>query len=315
MTPSQLEKNLIDSLSEEPKTKKTKQVTKTETFTQFDTDFIPDTRIYPHMKKAVEKGYSPLVVGPPGCGKSRMFEEIASHLGIPCRRFSLDIYEDHTELIGKDAFMKKETVFQKGELIQCFEQGIMLIMDELDRASEAAVRALNMVLEKNGKITVMTIDKGPQDFIRHPQSRIVFTANTWCRGDDTGLFQGTSPVNRAFLSRIGPKFAMDYNVTIEKDICQNKGLPEETLKMLFDKDPNDPSHDGVVHIIRRAIQNREIDDFLTTRALIQFSECFADHGWNVAFETCIINDFDPVYRNTLRQMVTRRLGEQYTPRQ
>jgi MoxR-like ATPase len=294
------------------------------TFTEFDTEYIADPNLYTFCKKAVDMGAMPLVVGPPGCGKSRMWEEIAKDRGSEAIRFAMDQVEDPADLIGKDQLVTKtvkkdgmdETVvvseFVPGLLLQCFINGVTAILDEVDRASEAAVKSMNMLAEKGGKMVVLT-EKGVKVFPRHPDARVCFSANTWGRGDDTGFFQGAMPINKAWLSRIGPKFFMDYDSEIERELLRQKNIPDPVLDILFKENNSDPEQEGIVLAIRRAIDSGKIQDYLTTRSLLRFADFYKVFGWNRAMYSCVLVDFEEENHGEVENIITRKAGNEGKP--
>src|ERR1035437_9749539 len=152
-----------------------------ETFTNYDTPFHPPHH-FPDLLMSIRRGLSPLQVGPKGCGKSRSFEEAAAILGLPHIRIALGQVHDPADLIGTKEIVEENgvpvTKFQPGLITEALKKGWMVILDELDSVQAQVALALNMVLENKSRIACMT-ERGIEYVDRHPNARIVASANTW----------------------------------------------------------------------------------------------------------------------------------------
>ena len=289
------------------------------TFTQFETPYITPNQ-FRIVRAAVARGRKCLIVGPPGSGKSRMYEQLAANAGIRAIRTPLSRIEDPKELIGTyqvvietDSDGKKTpcTKFIDGVVTMCMRKGYFCILDELDNASPSANEALKQILEDGGKLVVDT-EHGTEEITPHPNFRLGFTANTWGHGDSTGLFPNANSQNAATMDRIRPKFYLPYQPQIEKAIISSM-VPKAVLDALYDHNDKQPEKNGLVYIIREAIEKKEIPVFLTLRSIIGFAKDFSYYGWNRSFLYNVINDFDPDDRGTICDIVQSRLGKWALP--
>ena len=303
--------------SKEPFTKKVKKGNVKETFTKFTTHYHAPS-IFADVRDAISIGMQPYVSGPPGSGKSRLFEEIALVKGQYCIRQSLAHITDREDLIGAPAVQEKNgvsiTAFVMGLIPTAAREGWFVIFDELDRMSPEANMAFQKITEDGGRMVIQT-DKGPEIIDKHPDFRMAFTGNTSCHGDATGLFPGAEEQDAAFLSRIGPKFELGYDHDIEKRVIAPL-LPKQVLSDLYD-DSTSENKKGVVRLLRDACDTSKgqgsINYQLSFRFMIRFAECFHMYGWNKAALYCLMNEFPEEFRGAVSDIITRRLGPEYKP--
>lgn len=292
--------------------------------TDFDHGYImpPD---FMQIKAAVEEeGCYPLLVGDRSVGKSRLAEEIAKRLdrhdrngnkigvGRPLTRFCLEEVEEAADIVGFNQLIsnpesgQSETVFIPGILTIAWVYGHVLILDEIDRASKAARRQLNMVTEDGGQLMVPT-HKGFKFFDKHPDCRFIFTANTWGHGDFTGQYDGAEPLNMAFLSRLGPKFEIKTEWSVYVEILKEYGLPQPAINLLFEKDG------GIVQEMHSTIKKNNLQECITKRSFIRFAKMYPTYGWHYGLEVCIINEFMEHNRDLMRDVISKKTNADLEP--
>jgi hypothetical protein len=267
----------------------------------------------------------PLLVGDASSGKSRMCEEIAKRLdrhdwngnvigkGRPIHRMNMEEIEESADFVGTPQLVtnpdthSSETVFIPGPLLEGWIKGWVIILDEIDRSSKAARKQLNAITEVGGKLMVPT-HKGFKFFKKHPDTRLIFTANTWGHGDFKGMYDGAEPLNTAWLSRIGPKFEVKTDWSVFQEVLKSYGLPERVLFLLFQKDK------GTVQTMQTTIRESNLQENLTLRSLIRFARCYKKFGWHFGLETCVINEFKEHNREKMRMVISKICGNDFKPR-
>ena len=129
-----------------------------------------------------------------GNGKTFGVEQVCAQLNRELVRVNITIETDEDDLIGGFRLVNGETVWHNGPVIEALERGAILLLDEIDLASNK-ILCLQSILEGNG-IFLKKIGR----FVRPTAGfNVIATANTKGRGSDDGRFIGTNVLNEAFL--------------------------------------------------------------------------------------------------------------------
>lgn len=257
---------------------------------QKDSTFVPFGN-FRDIKKIIQSGifYPTFITGLSGNGKTFEVEQACAQLGKELVRVNITVETDEDSLIG--GFRLKansegatETAWHNGPVIEAMERGAVLLLDEIDLASNK-IMVLQSVLE--GKPLFL---KKIGRFI-YPKSgfNIIATANTKGKGSDDGRFIGTNVLNDAFLERFAVTFEQSYpSPAIEQKILTKVssalGLTEidDFIKKLCDWSD----------VIRKTFFDGGIDELISTRRLVHIIRAyhiFENKG--KAIKVCI-NRFD-----------------------
>ena len=153
------------------------------------------------IKKIIKSGlfYPTFITGLSGNGKTFSVEQACSQTKRELIRVNITIETDEDDLIGGFRLVNGETVWHNGPVTEALQRGAILLLDEIDLASNK-ILCLQSILEGKG-VFLKKIGK----FITPAEGFNVFaTANTKGKGSEDGRFIGTNVLNEAFLeSRVG----------------------------------------------------------------------------------------------------------------
>tara|TARA_B100001287_G_scaffold61355_2_gene49406 strand:- start:269 stop:1351 length:1083 start_codon:yes stop_codon:yes gene_type:complete len=240
---------------------------------------------FPDIKKIIQSKlfYPIFVTGLSGNGKTFSVEQACAQLNREIIRVNITIETDEDDLIGGFRLVNGETVWHNGPVIEALERGSILLLDEIDLASNK-ILCLQSVLEGKG-VFLKKIGR----FVKPAKGfNIIATANTKGKGSEDGRFIGTNVLNEAFLERFPVTFEQAYpSVTNEKKILLN------VSKVLG---INDADFCGRLvdwaDIIRKTFYDGGIEEIISTRRLVHILNAYAIFNNKAkAIQTCI-NRFD-----------------------
>jgi midasin (ATPase involved in ribosome maturation) len=237
------------------------------------------------IKKVIQSKqfYPTFVTGLSGNGKTFGIEQACAQLGRELIRVNITIETDEDDLIGGFRLVNGETVWHNGPVIEALERGAILLLDEIDLASNK-ILCLQPILEGNG-IFLKKIGR----FVNPREGfNVVATANTKGKGSDDGRFIGTNVLNEAFLERFPVTFEQEYPpVSVEKKILGGVAAHYGVTDIKFlDKlvDWGD--------IIRKTFYDGGIDEIISTRRLVHIVRAYSIFNDKAkAIQVCV-NRFD-----------------------
>ena len=232
------------------------------------------------VKKIIKSGlfYPTFITGLSGNGKTFSVEQACAQLGRELIRVNITVETDEDDLIGGFRLVNGETVWHNGPVIEALQRGAVLLLDEIDLASNK-ILCLQSILEGKG-VFLKKIGK----WVAPTEGFNVFaTANTKGKGSDDGRFIGTNVLNEAFLERFPVTFEQEYpSVAVEQKILNKICSDTDFCKRLADW----------ADIIRKTFYDGGIEDIISTRRLVHIVKAysiFADKA--KAIQVCI-NRFD-----------------------
>jgi len=227
--------------------------------------------------------YPIFVTGLSGNGKTLNVSQACAELGREMVRVNVTIETDEDDLIGGFRLVDGETKFNLGPVAQAMEKGAVLLLDEIDLASNK-IMCLQPVLEGNG-IYIKKINR----YIKPAKGfTVIATANTKGKGSDDGRFIGTNSLNEAFLERFPVTMEQPYPATsTEKKIVLGSMEKYGKVEAEF--------ADRLVtwaEVIRKSFYEGAVDELISTRRLDHIVKAFAIFGDRMkAIELCV-NRFD-----------------------
>ena len=249
-----------------------------------DDNYVPFGN-FTDVKKIIQSGifYPTFITGLSGNGKTFSVEQACAALNRELIRVNITIETDEDDLIGGFRLVNGETVWHNGPVINALERGAILLLDEVDLASNK-ILCLQSILEGKG----VYLKKTGRYVEPAKGFNVIATANTKGKGSDDGRFIGTNVLNEAFLERFALTFEQEYPT------------PATETKILLRVAASFGKHDeefctnlaNWADIIRKTFKDGGIDEVISTRRLVHIMRAYAI--WNdrmKAIKVCV-NRFD-----------------------
>jgi len=167
-----------------------------------------------------------LLVGPAGCGKSHLAEQIAKALGLRFGSISCSAGMSEGQITGRliPTGDGGRFEYQRSQFVEFYEEGGVFLLDEIDAADANVLLVINQALA-NGHLPVPNRITSPQAE-RHPDFVLIAAANTFGNGANR-MYVGRNQLDESTLDRfrIG-QVVMDYDRELEKSILGDAGLLE-----------------------------------------------------------------------------------------
>ena len=222
--------------------------------------------------------YPTYIQGLSGNGKTFGVEQAASSLNRELIRVNITIETDEDDLIGGFRLSDGSTVWHNGPVIEALERGAILLLDEIDLASNK-ILCLQSVLEGKG-VFLKKIGKYVKPA---PGFNVIATANTKGKGSDDGRFIGTNVLNEAFLERFAITLEQEYPTPVtEVKILNKQCADSDFCSRLADW----------AQIIRKTFADGGIDELISTRRLVHIVKAYSIFGSKEDAIQFSINRFD-----------------------
>jgi len=235
-----------------------------------DNVFVPWGHFKDIKQIVSSKTFYPIfITGLSGNGKTMNVSQACAQTKRECIRVNITIETDEDDLLGGYRLQDGQTVWQNGPVIEAMERGALLLLDEIDLASNK-IMCLQPILEGNG-VFLKKINK----FVKPADGfNVIATANTKGQGSDDGKFIGTNILNEAFLERFPITVEQSYptnkietkilnNVMTEKGLTKNSDV-DFAMNLVTWAD-----------IIRKTYYEGGVDEIISTRRLVHIVEAFS----------------------------------------
>ena len=265
-----------------------------------DPVFVPWGSFTDIKKIVSSKAFYPIfVTGLSGNGKTMNVSQACAATNRECIRVNITIETDEDDLLGGYRLQDGQTVWQNGPVIEAMERGALLLLDEIDLASNK-IMCLQPILEGNG-VFLKKINR----FVKPSKGfNVIATANTKGQGSDDGKFIGTNILNEAFLER--------FPITIEQAYPTNKIETKILLNVMSDKGLTKSVDTEFAtslvtwaDIIRKTYYEGGVDELISTRRLVHIVEAFSIFKNKMkAIEMCT-NRFDLDTKTSFLDLYTK----------
>ena len=264
---------------------------------QKDKDFVSFGNFADVKNVITSKKFYPIfITGLSGNGKTLAVTQACAVAKREMIRVNITIETDEDDLLGGYRLRNGETVWQNGPVIEAMERGAVLLLDEIDLASNK-IMCLQPILEGSG-IYVKKINK----FVKPKFGfNVIATANTKGQGSDDGKFIGTNVLNEAFLERFPITFEQEYPAAkTEQKIVATK------LKSAGKADEKFATNLVTwADVIRKTYKDGGVDEIISTRRLVHIAEAYSIFKSKMkAIEVCT-NRFDNDTKTSFVDLYTK----------
>ena len=254
-----------------------------------DTTFVPFGNFSDVRKVITSKLFYPIfITGLSGNGKTFSVEQACAKANRELIRVNISIETDEDDLIGGFRLVDGNTVWHNGPVVEALERGAVLLLDEIDLASNK-ILCLQSILEGKG-VFLKKIGK----FVKPAEGfTVVATANTKGKGSDDGRFVGTNVLNEAFLERFPITFEQQYPSPISE---------QKILEILNPKDVFNKKLVDWADIIRKTFYDGGIDEIISTRRLVHIVRAYQIFGNREKAITTCISRFDEETKQAFQEL-------------
>ena len=250
------------------------------------------------VKKIIQSKlfYPTFITGLSGNGKTMGVEQACSQLKRELIRVNITIESDEDDLIGGFRLVGGDKVWHNGPVIEAMERGCVLLLDEIDLASNK-ILCLQPILEGTG-IFLKKIGR----YVTPARGfNVIATANTKGKGSDDGRFIGTNVLNEAFLERFPVTFEQDYpapssEIKILLNVAGVVGVKDDDFcKRLVDW----------ADIIRKTFYDGGIEEIISTRRLVHIIRAYSIFGKKEKAIAVCVNRFDDETKQSFLELYNK----------
>jgi len=261
-------------------------------------EFVPFGH-FSDLKNIISSGlfFPVFITGLSGNGKTFMVEQVCAKLKRECYRVNVTIETDEDDLIGSNTLIDGNIVFREGPVLKAMRKGAVLLIDEIDLASNK-IMCLQSILEGKGYL-----NKKTGEYIEPVSGfTILATANTKGKGSDDGRFIGTNVLNEAFLERFSITMEQEYpSNAIEKKIL----LGEFSKLEVAGQESFATNLVTWADVIRKSFYEGAIDELISTRRLVHIAQAFKMFNNKMkSIEMCVAR-FDSETKATFLDLYTK----------
>ena len=253
---------------------------------------------YATLKKIIKSGlfYPVFITGLSGNGKTLMVEQVCAKLKRECYRVNITAQTDEDDLLGGFRLINGNTVWQDGPVVTAMKNGGVLLLDEVDLASNK-IMCLQPVLEGNPLLI-----KKEGRIVRPKEGfTVMATANTKGKGSEDGRFIGTNILNEAFLERFPITVEQEYpSVSVERKII---------IKLMESLGCEDSEFAGKLvdwaDLIRKTFYDGGVDEIIATRRLVHIVQAFSIFNDRMKSIAMCVARFDDQTKDTFMDLYSK----------
>ena len=272
-------------------------VNKEKSFASVDDTFVPWGPFRDITKVIKSEMFYPIYIsGMSGNGKTFMVEQSCAKLNREFIRVQINPETDEDDLLGGFRLIDGETVFAKGPVLKAMENGAILLLDEIDRATNK-IMCLQGILE--GKPVL--VKKTGETIYPEPGFNVIATANTKGKGSEDGRFTAASIIDEAFLER--------FTISIDQKFPTKKietKIVEKHMKKFSKIDPEFADKLTTwADIIRKTFDDDGVDEVISTRRLCHIAQSYKIFNNRLKAIDLCISRFDDDTKEAFLDLYTK----------
>jgi cobaltochelatase CobS len=216
-----------------------------------------------------------LIVGPTGSGKSSLAINIMARLKESAEICNCSGETSTDEIIAKQGIINVDghsiTTTILGAALRAYKDGKILLLEEVDFAIADILASLHRIMETNQQFYICNIGE-PEVIQKSSRFAVISTANTIGTGEDSFMYNGTKPLNQAFMNRFSLTIRLGY-IAADKEIkvlVNKTGIDKNVASVLVQcandvRDAADPTR------ISGSLGSQTIASVISTRDLISWA--------------------------------------------
>lgn len=238
--------------------------------------------IFPKLLKSVPCGNVALI-GPTGCGKTTIAEQVAEALGL--NFYMNGAIQSEYKLTG---FIDAKGQYQRTPFRDAFENGGIYLFDEIDASSANVLLQFNAALSNN-------VSDFPDGVVkRHENFYCIAAANTYWTGKDRE-YVGRNQLDAATMDRF-IFIEMDYDNELEKKVSSNQEWCDYVLT------------------VRKAVQNLKLRHIVSPRVTYMGEKMLAQKLTRSFVEESLIwKSLDVTSRKKIKGEIDKLASEEQSP--
>jgi cobaltochelatase CobS len=227
-------------------------------------------------------GNNVFLIGEAGGGKTYTAEQISNIIGRKYVTLNCSQYTSPLEILGGQSVEG----FKKGKLIDCWQEGKILIMDEMPKLDPNTAGLFNDALAKSSKTRtneqakINSADAEEPPIQRHSDFAIIATGNIYPNEAPPAQYRGNNQQDLSLLDRFsGSVYYTEFNEIVDQKMCRYEFLYKLLVGNYYEfvKKRNNNETTPTPRGLRTIIEEANMKNL----ALVSYRTCTA---FRVAFE-------------------------------